>query len=433
MSEPHSTSPTKRRHSPSAGRAAKVPRPSEPRMSPKELPPASFYTDLSVQHLTRSALRRLDTENRALQIASYPPPAMTGITLPIDMYLAFCIPELRDQLQKIARNGGLDLSDLRGHRNQMTTTWSLPESNKCHESGAPIKTNSTPATSSSKATGPFDDNFQQHLADSRVLALRIDNFREDALDRPDNINALKRAIARPRPRTLALSKIKQGFYDSFLAVHAQAVTKAHVMANVIPLIEGEAGGDHRAATGIPFTNLEYLTQEPIVAGQPDIFYGAPPDVLVPELRDLRNMIVPSVNNDVPVLPNFFVSVTSPGGDHSTAMRQACYHGALGARGMQSLQSYKQPDPEFDSNTYTLTSIYHRGRLEMYATHLTRPVVPGQLPGYAMTPVGQWSLNASPDTFRRGVLAWRNGRDWAQRQREDALKQALYVAREWMLT
>jgi hypothetical protein len=80
-------------------------------------------------------------------------------------------------------------------------------------------------------------------------------------------------------------------------------------------------------------------------------------------------------------PNFFLAAKGPDGSAAVANRQACYDGALGARGMQSLQSYRQDEPVYDNNAFTLTSIYHNGSLEMYTTHITPPAAPGQPPEY----------------------------------------------------
>lgn len=60
---------------------------------------------------------------------------------------------------------------------------------------------------------------------------------------------------------------------------------------------------------------------------------------------------------------------------------------------------------------------------MYATHPTKPSSPGAQPGYVMTQVDSWSLTGSPKSFRQGATAYRNGRDWAKRQRNQAIAHA----------
>jgi hypothetical protein len=61
------------------------------------------------------------------------------------------------------------------------------------------------------------------------------------------------------------------------------------------------------------------------------------------------------------MPNFFLEAKGPDGSLAVARRQACYDGALGARGIHSLQSFGTSKPVYDNNAYTIESIYH-GRL-----------------------------------------------------------------------
>ncbi|KAK7212283.1 hypothetical protein V2G26_019461 [Clonostachys chloroleuca] len=43
-------------------------------------------------------------------------------------------------------------------------------------------------------------------------------------------------------------------------------------------------------------------------------------------------------------------------------------------------------------------------------------------GYAMTQLKGWSMTSDVDTFRQGA-AYRNGKDWAKQQRDEAIAQA----------
>jgi hypothetical protein len=108
-------------------------------------------------------------------------------------------------------------------------------------------------------------------------------------------------------------------------------------------------------------------------------------------------------------------------------KQACYDGALGARAMHELQSYKQ-EPIFDGNAYTITSTYHAGTgtLQMYATYPTQ--AEDATTEYHMTQVKGWALTSDPDTLRQGATAFRNARDWAQEQRDGFISAANERAR-----
>src|SRR5579862_7218344 len=92
---------------------------------------------------------------------------------------------------------------------------------------------------------------------------------------------------------------------------------------------------------------------------------------------------------------------------------SCYDGALGARGVQMLQSFgRDAQASYDNNAYTISSTYHHtGLLKMYTHHPTQPKAPGGEPEYNMTQLGAWALTGSPETFRQGASAFRNARDW----------------------
>lgn len=116
----------------------------------------------------------------------------------------------------------------------------------------------------------------------------------------------------------------------------------------------------------------------------------------------------------PVAPNFLLEVKRPSGDANLVKRQGCYNGALGARGMYQLQSYKHQKPVYDCNAYTITTSYHAGTLNMYTTH------PTQADGtteYHMSRVDGWNTLGNPGTCRRAFTALRNSRDLAQEQRD----------------
>ncbi|PNY25119.1 Uncharacterized protein TCAP_04944 [Tolypocladium capitatum] len=112
-----------------------------------------------------------------------------------------------------------------------------------------------------------------------------------------------------------------------------------------------------------------------------------------------------IQQDLPLSPNFFLDVKGPDGSLAVASRQACYVGALGARGMHSLQSYGNSERQFDNRAYTLMSIYHGG-LKMYTSHPIQPSTPGAEPGYVMTLVKAWALT-SAESFREGAAGNQN--------------------------
>lgn len=114
---------------------------------------------------------------------------------------------------------------------------------------------------------------------------------------------------------------------------------------------------------------------------------------------------------------------APEGSSAVVKRQACYDGALGARAMHELQSYRQDQPIYDGNAYTLTTTYHAGSgsLKLYSTHPTQ-LADGNIE-YHMTPIRGWDMTSDPDNFRQGATAFRNSRDWAQEQRDRFISNA----------
>jgi hypothetical protein len=194
-----------------------------------------------------------------------------------------------------------------------------------------------------------------------------------------------------------------------------------VATTAISIIEGDIGDIRCVGGGYPFDNLAPLTDGTLAAANPDRFYGARPEQLNRQIRNkLSDHIVPSVEDCLPMMPNFFLEVKGPDGTAAVATRQACHDGALGARGMHSLQSYSEGSPVYDNKAYTITSTYLAGTLKMYTTHLTGPK---DRPEYFMTQLNSWSLTGNSETCRQGITAYRNGRDLAKEWRDRFIETA----------
>jgi hypothetical protein len=84
-----------------------------------------------------------------------------------------------------------------------------------------------------------------------------------------------------------------------------------------------------------------LIANKLCKAKPDHYYGSHPDKLDKKVRErLSDKIVPSRRKHLPVLPSFFVDIKGPGESGIVAKRQACYDGALEARGMHALRTYR---------------------------------------------------------------------------------------------
>lgn len=430
------------------------------RLSHPDLPPTTYWEDLSKHpgskvHLTKEALYALDEVDDVCpaKSSSTPPrrserlavrrPVHRTIEQPAQEILRCSTPAYLRKVKRFASHGGPDIKDLRGvkthpylrvteadrlqypftgPKNKMSSRESSLGRRK-RGSQSPIKRSGTPNTATTKSTGPYDTNFQQHLINHGIYPPRYTYPNGSSPRQPDNMDEIKRTLRYPRP-SLSPSQFSDGAFDSFQDADTHAAKEAQVMARVIPIIEGKLEDPKCTAGQIPFNNLDHLTDGSLVAGNPDVYYGARPEQLQQELRkQLSGEIEPSKQDHLPVAPNFFLQVKGPDGSLSVASRQACYDGALGARGVHSLQSYGQPESQYDNKAYTLTSIYHGGQLKMYTTHPIPPSAPGKKPGFAMTQIKTWALTGDVDSFRQGVGAYRNGRDWAKRQRDNAINQA----------
>jgi hypothetical protein len=53
---------------------------------------------------------------------------------------------------------------------------------------------------------------------------------------------------------------------------------------------------------------------------------------------------------------------------------------------------------------------------------------GGASGYVMTQVDTWGMTGSLDAFRKGAAAYRNGRDWTKKKRDEAIERANKLAR-----
>ncbi|KAK7959742.1 uncharacterized protein PG986_004596 [Apiospora aurea] len=332
-------------------------------------------------------------------------------------YLEASTPAHLRRIKRFSREGGPDLSDLRGFRNM--TKSSLGRRKRGSQS--PTKRSSN--TTSTKSTGPYDRAFQQHLIDHGVFPYRYEYPDGGTPPPPDNLEEIRAVLAQPRP-SLSPSRFKNDDFKKFEKEDAHATTEWQIVANVVPIIEGNIG-DRKCVSGqIPFNNLDQLTDGSLVPGNPDRYYGARPEQLDRRIRaDLDGFIVPSTQHDWKIMPNNILAVKGPDGSAAVAARQANYDGALGARGIQGVLSYGGSESQNDGNSRVITSTYHSGTLKMFTSHVKHPTHPGGRPEYVMTHLDSWALTGNMGSCRQGLTAYRNGLDWAKHQRDKAIKLA----------
>lgn len=278
-------------------------------------------------------------------------------------------------------------------------------------------------TATTRSTGPYDRAFQQHLIDHGILPDGYEFPDGQFPSDPENIDEIAEALARPRP-SLSPTLLSREDFREFKRANDHANKEGQVMKNVIPVIEGRLKDPKCAAGDIPFNNLDHLTDGTLVSGKPDYYHGARPEQMDRKLREeLSGLIVPSTQGDLPVAPNFFVEVKGPDGSAAVAKRQITYDTALGERGQVALDDYFEPEPKYNNEAHTLGCTYQDGTLKIYASHRIPPSKPGTKPGYVLTQVNSWSLTGNLESFREGITAYRNGREWTKKLRDQAIDQA----------
>ena len=424
---------------------------------------ASVWDNLSKVWLTKGALRELDRRN--IQAARSLPPSphrrtrqpsgQADTILQTAQNHASCLheywPRPSKDIELFAKHGGPDLSDLRNvciakyllvgalaedtlqypeplqpSSHIMSSRHSSSQSRK-QGSGTTSGTKSATKTTSTKTSGAYSRNFQQILIDNDIYphGYRHPDGRIPA--KPNNWEDVRQRLARYRS-SLSPSRFTdeecERKYGRFVYADANTSKEKQVSETVMSIVEGEITDLKGRSGGIPFNNLDPLTNSSIKPGNPDVYYGARPEELSKTVRnDLGGRIIPSTQDELPVAPNFFVAAKGPDGSLTVAGKQACYDGALGARGMNSLHSYPQAEPIYDNNARTITSIYHGGTLKMYTSHVAPPSSPEGRPRYYMTHLDFFAMAGTPEKFREGLRAYRNGWDWAKEQRDELIERA----------
>ena len=269
--------------------------------------------------------------------------------------------------------------------------------------------------------GPYDRNFEQHLIDNNIFPPHY-GYPDGRIPlEAENKKEILQLLARRRA-SLSPSRFSDEDFRKFQKADANASRERQVTEKVFPIIEGDIGDSKCTDGGIPFTNLKSLTNDKLAHANPDLYYGARPEELDHRIRkQLGGHIVPSTQEDLPILPNYFVEVKGPDGTPAVAKRQLIYGMILGARGCLTAESYGKPAPSFNNHAHTLGCTYQDGLLKMYACHPIPTSAPGAQPGFVTTQLNSWSMTGNPDVFREGAAAYRNGRDWAKQQRNELIK------------
>ena len=277
------------------------------------------------------------------------------------------------------------------------------------------------ATSKTKKTSPYDPNFEQNLIDNNIYPDDYDFPDGRDPPRPNNENKILEKLGQPRP-SLSPSQFPEKAFRNFKQTNSRALNEDAVMSDVFPMIQGTARIP--SAKNLAFGNIEPLTHGNLVDAKPDFYDGASPIQIDLRIRkELGAYVIPASQGQAPALPTFFTEAKGPDGSAAIAKRQACFDGALGARGVYQLRSFEaDPTLTYDNNAYTITTTYYDGTLKIYTMHPTQASIEG-FPEYHMTQLNTFAITGTAERFREGVGAFRNARDWAKEQRDELIAAA----------
>jgi hypothetical protein len=271
----------------------------------------------------------------------------------------------------------------------------------------------SPDINTDKKISAYTPDCRQHLVDHHF---RLDD-KAGKLKKLEDIN---KRLARAR-RSLSPSKLTNATFERLRRFNDDAISERRVTSTVIQWMLGET--DIRSEEDILFNNLKPLTDESLADPKPDLYDGAVPESLNLDVRkELGKYIVPSKHSHAPILPNFFMEIKGSDGSPAVVKRQIAIDTHLGARGIKALRDYGNGSDTNDGNARSFGTTYVDGHMQLYAAH-----TPEGQEGPADNSLTQLRAFAMTDwknkTIIEGTQAFRNLRELAMEEREEAIKLA----------
>ncbi|KAI9779878.1 MAG: hypothetical protein M1816_003325 [Peltula sp. TS41687] len=203
------------------------------------------------------------------------------------------------QLKRFARQGGPDLTDLRGFPEPgkaLSTGHAMPPS----QSTSRTRTKSTntlgettgrTSTSKTKRASPYDPNFEQHLIDHGVYPPNYEFPDNREAQRPSNEEELLERLAEPRP-SLSPSCFPRKAFNDFVSTNSRASSEDKIMRTAYSIFAGSSKIPSEG--GKLLTNWEPLTDGTLTIPKPDAYDGANPAQIDRRIREqLGSHIIPS--------------------------------------------------------------------------------------------------------------------------------------------
>lgn len=401
------------------------------------LRPPRFWDNLSRVPLVKAALQELDRRNR--HVPARRSPSRHSST----------------NLLCYTRHGGPDLSDLRrfpeahprmprGRRGAGQDRGKISKAPARGSAGAQRSRGSQSSRNSTKtkSSSPYDAAFKQQLIDFNIYPINHILASNDLPSAPDNLQDIIEEICNNSRGSLEPSTFGTEQHERFWRSYILGFSE-EAQSRTLDMIEGDTlalSAAHIKRGPIKLTNLSPLVPANFVPGNPDRAYGARPEALERSVRDqLRTLILPTSAEDI-LCPNFIVHVKGPDGKPRVSEIQAVYDGVLAARGMQALWEAgiegngNSNDTMNATTARTITCTFADGILRMFAVarrhrmarlqrlqqELCKPLEDVE---YVTTRLGTWLMVERLDDFRDGALAFRNGLEWARKQRDELIERA----------
>ncbi|KAN0068373.1 hypothetical protein V8E54_013569 [Elaphomyces granulatus] len=374
----------------------------------------NWWDTLSRVWPSMGALVELDKRNRIIDGQPLPRPIRRDEDV---VKLQLGERRYERELRQFASHGGPDTTNLINYQ------YPLADQIFTYNPLAP----SSHPTANNRAL-PYDKNFEQTLED---IGIHLGDRQLEPM--PNNVEGMKVALGKQ------VSQTDEGLLntlrlDRFRRIFAGGLNVNRMKAETFRILATLHVPGDRPAVGVDLDNFSGLQGNTLATARPDQYYGLykrhlkPEDLtdLGPIIASLNHEIVPSQDDNQPILPNLFVEF-KVGNElmPTVSLRQVCHYGALGARAMQHLKSYGQPSLIFDNVASAFTVTICNGVLDIYTHHLTPASSNPDLPFEChMTHVERWDMKDNLTTLNAGVRAFRHVRVYAKTRRNKLINSKL---------
>ncbi|KAI9674785.1 MAG: hypothetical protein M1817_001689 [Caeruleum heppii] len=354
--------------------------------------PNPLWDNLSRQWLTRSTLEEFD--RRTATRAPLKRPKRSGRKKD-------CSDQ--PQLQRLGRRGGPSLRDIRGYpdpRQKPRRFCNMEQVKK-----------------SRKRLTAYDPAFEQHLLDNHIFPVHY------KLVKPSNLEEINTRLAQRRG-SLSPELFPRTIFEDFNRKLPGCNRGADVMSDLVPIIAGNS--TFHSGRRYRFSNLASLTDGTIADPEPDLYDGSLPTELDARVRkELEAHIAPSKTMTTPLAPNFFLSVIGMQGLAVLRTRQALHYAAIGARAMNTLRSYGGSNSIGDDggDAHVIITTFYAGELSIYTMLPVKSTSLERDMDFHLVLLETAHLMDSFQSFVAGIKAFRNAREWAREQRDQAIARA----------